>query len=361
MIDTSVNIMFNVDSNLTAFRKELVSAQQQAMYLEKQLAGKPGAVTHLQGIHREFVKAIAVGQQFQISTIDNIHATRQWGETLQKQKLSFRESVSAMRGYRNELGMINRVARDNMRMMQSFSLTTGPVFTPHEEQIDSIEQKRAFLQQRLSTLNATIGNLSNSMINWGKNTQWAGRQMMVGMTIPIAMFGFAAASTFKKVDEELVRITKVYGDSLNGTVDKEAVRKNAMANAKIIAQEYGVAIEETLALTADMAAVGLTGENLEAGVAQTTRLAILGEVDRQDAMKTTLSLQTAFKQNNQELAESINFLNAAENATSTSLQDMTEAIPRAGTVVKGLGGSVEDLHYCYARRWHWGSRSRERS
>lgn len=352
MIDTSVNIMFNVDSNLTAFRKELVSAQQQAMYLEKQLAGKPGAVTHLQGIHREFVKAIAVGQQFQISTIDNIHATRQWGETLQKQKLSFRESVSAMRGYRNEMGMINRVARENMRMMQSFSLTTGPdaagrfkstVFTPHEEQIDSIEQKRAFLQQRLSTLNATIGNLSNSMINWGKNTQWAGRQMMVGMTIPIAMFGFAAASTFKKVDEELVRITKVYGDSLNGTVDKEAVRKNAMANAKIIAQEYGVAIEETLALTADMAAVGLTGENLEAGVAQTTRLAILGEVDRQDAMKTTLSLQTAFKQNNQELAESINFLNAAENATSTSLQDMTEAIPRAGTVVKGLGGSVEDL------------------
>jgi TP901 family phage tail tape measure protein len=60
-------------------------------------------------------------------------------------------------------------------------------------------------------------------------------------------------------------------------------------------------------------------------------------------MKATLALQTAFKQNSSELADSINFLNAVENQTSTSLNDLVEAIPKAGPVVKGLGGDVKDL------------------
>jgi TP901 family phage tail tape measure protein len=76
---------------------------------------------------------------------------------------------------------------------------------------------------------------------------------------------------------------------------------------------------------------------------ETTRLSILGEVDRQEAMKATLAIQNAFKQNTDELAESINFLNAVENQTSTSLQDLVEAIPKAGPVVKQLGGDVQDL------------------
>ena len=78
-------------------------------------------------------------------------------------------------------------------------------------------------------------------------------------------------------------------------------------------------------------------------VAETTRLAILGEVDRQEAMSATLSLQSAFNLNTKQLAESINFLNAVENQTSTSLNDLVVAIPKAGPVVRQLGGDVQDL------------------
>ena len=352
MTDTVVNIRFDIDSNLSAFSKQIDIARQKAAALEKQLATSPTGQTHLKQVRDEFVKNIAIGQQFQHQTVDQISATREFGTRLEKQKLNFRESALAMRDYNKESGILNKVARENMRMMQSFSMTTGPgvngrnkvdVFTPQEEHIQTLAQKSAYAEQRLRALNGTIGNLSTSMVNWGKNTQWAGRQMMVGMTMPIAMFGTAAAGTFKKVDEELVRITKVYGDSLNGTVDKQAVRENALRNGKIIAQEYGIAMEETLALTADMAAVGYTGAELDAAVKQTTRLTVLGEVDKQKAMKATLTIKSAFGQNSKELEESINFINAAENATSTSLDDMTEALPRAGTVVKGLGGNIQDL------------------
>lgn len=352
MTDTVVNIRFDIDSNLSTFSKEIDRAREKAAALEKQLATSPTGRTQLAGIRKEFLQNIAVGQQFHHQTVDQISATREFGNRLEKQKLNFRESALAMRNYNKESGILNKVARENMRMMQSFSMTTGPgvdgrnkvdVFTPQEEHIQTLAQKSAYAEQRLRALNGTIGNLSTSMVNWGKNTQWAGRQMMVGMTMPIAMFGTAAAVTFKKVDEELVRITKVYGDSLNGTVDKQAVRENALRNGKIIAQEYGIAMEETLALTADMAAVGYTGAELDAAVKQTTRLTVLGEVDKQKAMKATLTIKSAFGQNSKELEESINFINAAENATSTSLDDMTEALPRAGTVVKGLGGNIQDL------------------
>jgi TP901 family phage tail tape measure protein len=43
------------------------------------------------------------------------------------------------------------------------------------------------------------------------------------------------------------------------------------------------------------------------------------------------------------LSQSINFLNAVENQTSTTLNDLVEAIPKAGPVIQGLGGSVQDL------------------
>ena len=60
-------------------------------------------------------------------------------------------------------------------------------------------------------------------------------------------------------------------------------------------------------------------------------------------MKATLAIQTAFKQNTEELAASINFLNAVENQTSTTLNDLVTAIPKAGPVVKALGGDVKEL------------------
>ena len=105
----------------------------------------------------------------------------------------------------------------------------------------------------------------------------------------------------------------------------------------------GVSFKETIGLAADIAATGKTGDELLGSIKETTRLAVLGEVDRQEAMKATLAIQSAFKQNTDELSESINFLNAVENQTSTTLNDLVEAIPKAGPVIQGLGGSVQDL------------------
>jgi TP901 family phage tail tape measure protein len=101
-------------------------------------------------------------------------------------------------------------------------------------------------------------------------------------------------------------------------------------------------MKDTAAMASDLAATGLTGVKLLKATEEATRLATLGELDRQDAMKATIALQTTFGLNSKELAKSVDFLNATENATSTSLQDLVGAIPRAGTVVNNLAVIIKN-------------------
>jgi TP901 family phage tail tape measure protein len=210
--------------------------------------------------------------------------------------------------------------------------------------LDATKNKTALMRQELSIMNKVMNDGANQLINWGKNTQWAGRQLTVGLTVPLAAFGMAAAKAFRQADEELVRLTKVYGGlTATSTADLLQIRKDVSAVAKELASGLGANFTETIALAADIAATGKQGTELIESTRQTTRLAILGEVDRQDAMKATLAIQTAFGQNTMELAESIDFLNAVENQTSTTLEDLVTAIPKAGPVVKALGGDVQDL------------------
>jgi TP901 family phage tail tape measure protein len=210
--------------------------------------------------------------------------------------------------------------------------------------LDATKNKSALLRQELSIMNKVMNDGAGQLINWGKNTQWAGRQLTVGLTVPIAAFGMAAAKAFREADQELVRLTKVYGGlTATSTADLLQVRKDVTALSRELASGLGANFKETIGLAADIAATGKEGNALLEATRQTTRLAVLGEVDRQEAMKATLSIQSAFGQSTTELAESIDFLNAVENQTSTSLQDLVEAIPKAGPVVKALGGDVQDL------------------
>jgi TP901 family phage tail tape measure protein len=167
---------------------------------------------------------------------------------------------------------------------------------------------------------------------------------MVGFTIPLAYFGTAAAKTFMDLEKQAIRFKRVYGDMFT-TTDQT---NKALADVEQLAKEftkYGVAVTETMEMAANAAAMGKTGAELTAQVAQATRLAVLGGVEQAQALETTISVTNAFGVAAEDLASKINFLNAVENQTVVSIEDLTEAIPKAGPVVKQLGGSVEDLAF----------------
>jgi TP901 family phage tail tape measure protein len=167
---------------------------------------------------------------------------------------------------------------------------------------------------------------------------------MVGFTIPLSMAATAAAKAYMDIEKASIAIARVYGD-LN-TSNKEVT--TMVSQIKQLAGEYtkyGLSIADTMQMAAKAAAMGKTGTDLLAQVNQASKLSALGMVDQQMALDTTISLTNSFGTATDQLAGKIDFLNAVENQTVTSIEDLTVAIPKAGPVVKQLGGDVEDLAF----------------
>lgn len=336
------DLIANVHRTTTA----LAAMQQQLGNSNKVLTSQ------ISSVNRAFGETLRSTGQFSSHFVSLASEVDTFGKRLDGGKLKLRDYFSTLQTHtRTSGGLIRQLAQQQVQLQNAIVQPLGKnaqglqQFSVHiPAGLDAIKNKGALARQEMQILNKVMQEGAGQLINWGKNTQWAGRQLTVGLTVPIVAFGAAASKAFREADAELVRLTKVYGGlAATSSAELSKVRADVSKTATELAKAYGASFKDTIALAADIAATGKQGNELLKSTQETTRLSILGEVDRQDAMKTTLALQSAFKQNTTELAESINFLNAVENQTSTTLQDLTEAIPKAGPVIKGLGGDVQDL------------------
>jgi len=345
------NIVANADfSGLIANVRKATAALTQ---LQAASGGLDRALTsNIAKVNKSFGDVLRSTGQYSSHFVSLGSDVDKFGKSLDSGKLKLKDYFRTWQDHTKTTGgMIRELAKQQVQMQNSIVQPLGKnaqgimQYTVHIPRgLELTKNKTALARQEMQIYNKVIQDGGAQLINWGKNTQWAGRQLTVGLTVPIAAFGRAAANAFKTADEQLVRLTKVYGDIAGtSTAELGKVRKEVAATAKELATAYGTSYNDTLALSADIAATGKTGKDLINSIKETTRLSVLGEVDKQEAMKATLAIQTAFKQNTDQLSESINFLNAVENQTSTSLADLIEAIPKAGTVVQGMGGSVKDL------------------
>jgi TP901 family phage tail tape measure protein len=297
----------------------------------------------------QFNSAIDTSGMFERHMVNLTSETTRFGRALESGNMRIGQLFKAATEYRRgELGQIRQLAREQVRLMNSATMRmpdgATQVIVPRG--IDAGIEKQRILNQEYRIFRQVVANGSTEIINWGKNTQWAGRQLTVGLTVPLTIFGAAAGKMFMNADKQLTRLTKVYGDAAKGMVDPaelQRIRKDTLGLAQDIASSMGVAVEETLGIAADLAATGKEGNDLLAATSEAMRLSVLGEVERQEAMRATISIQSVFKKDTEGLAESINFLNAVENQTSTTLDDLVTGIVKAGPVVQGLGGDIEDL------------------
>lgn len=297
----------------------------------------------------QFNSAIDTSGMFERHMVNLTSETTKFGRSLETGSARLGQLFRAATEYRRgELGQIRQLAREQVRLMNATTMrmSDGSTQVIVPRGIDEGIEKQRILNQEYRIFRQVVSNGSTEIINWGKNTQWAGRQLTVGLTVPLTIFGAAAGKMFMDADKQLTRLSKVYGDASKGMVDPaelQKIRQETLGLAQDIASSMGVAVEETLGIAADLAATGKEGNDLLAATNEAMRLSVLGEVDRQEAMRATISIQNVFKKDAEGLAESINFLNAVENQTSTTLNDLVTGIVKAGPVVQGLGGDVEDL------------------
>ena len=353
MADEVISTKIVADADFSGLIADVHKVTASLSKLQEQLASSNKMLANnVAVINRNFSDTLRSTGQFSSHFVSLTSDVEKFGKNLDSGRLKLRDYFNTYQGHiKTSGGLIRELAKQQVAMQNAVLQPLGRnaqglmQFNVHVPRgLDAIKNKTALARQELAIMNKVIQDGAVQLINWGKNTQWAGRQLTVGLTLPLAAFGKAAADAFKQADQELTRLTKVYGD-VAGTSTQELgrVRREVIAVSKELSAAYGTNFNETISLAADIAATGKKGQELLDSVKETSRLAVLGEVDRQDAMKATLAIQSAFKQNTEELSNSINFLNAVENQTSTSLNDLVEAIPKAGPVIKGLGGSVQDL------------------
>ncbi len=328
-----------------------------------------------QSLSKGSADQVYLGRQLQQNLINNINATGQFAASmakintsaesfttaLEKNKLSMGEyfryaggaSKSFGKLFKTEFDTIGKVARERVKDLQTQYIKLGRDASgamqaikvrPLSLDMQNLATKTAIAAQKQQLLNQLLKQGSTNLLNFGKNTQWAGRQLMVGFTIPLSMLGTAAAKTFMDMEKQAIAFKRVYGDMFT-TSDQT---NKALGEIKKLAEEftkYGVAVADTMELAANAAAAGKMGADLTAQVAEATRLAVLGNVEQSQALETTISLTNAFGISTDKLAGKIDFLNSVENQTVTSIEDLTIAIPKAGPVIEQLGGSVEDLAF----------------
>ena len=353
MADNLITTNITAHADFSSLRTQLAGITAQLLKLQETTVGTNARLgQQIAVMNKQFAETMRSTGQYATHFVTLNSDVEKFGKNLDSGRLKLNQYFRVWRdNTKSSGGLIKDLARQQVMLENAVVQPLGKnaqglmQYQVHVAKgLDSIKHKTALARHEASIMNKVMLDGSNQLINWGKNTQWAGRQLTVGLTVPLAAFGMAAQRAFLDANTEIVRLTKVYGGlSATSKAELAQVQKDVEATAKAMASSYGVAYKDTIALAADMAATGKQGNDLIQATEQTTRLAVLGEVDRQQAMKATLAIQNAFRQNTDELTKSIDFLNAVENQTSTSLEDLTEAIPKAGPVIQAMGGSIQDL------------------
>jgi len=366
-VNANIGIHFDTSDALAQLRRLQAGLSRFNQALTE---GNVAAANAQKGLNSQLMQSINATGKFVASQKTIASSTTAFTDSLEKNKLSmgqyFRYTAAAatmnsktLKGlFAQEKDVLKRAMKDRVKTLQTqyVQLTNAngefvkvlQVVPKHLKMVNGqyadYATRTQMAAQRQQFLNQLLKQGSTQLLNFGKNTQWAGRQLMVGLTIPLTILGSAAAKVFREMEQATVAFSRVYGDMTTSLGDTD----KAIADIQLLGKEFtkfGIAAKDTMDMAAKAAAMGLMGGDLTAQVTQATRLSVLGQVDQQQALLTTISLQNVFGISADELAKKINYLNAVENQTVLSIEDLTTAIPKAGPVVKQLGGSVEDLAF----------------
>lgn len=224
---------------------------------------------------------------------------------------------------------------------------------------------QATLNQRLALGVTAARAFGKQMLATGKNVQWAGRQVMIGLSLPLAMIGALAARGAEEFDKQMTRMVKVTNLSAVGMRDAmgEIVETYQVGSRNMelainsierqadrlagIGAAMGFMAGETTKLAAEFSQMGFAGVQLDALTTSTLRLARVSGADLPDAMNLTRLAAMAFGKKLGDgpggLTETFARLNMIENRTSLSLNEMAGAIPIVAGVANNLNIEIETL------------------
>lgn len=298
--------------------------------------------------------AMASGD-WHVQTVKTTSASQRLTEQIQKQKISMTQAAKEYVNFRKtQKGALAEAIREQtaLRHAMTAQMTAQP-FGKNEVDLITPKQITPELERarvKYGMINQMIQAAAQNTVNWGKNTQWAGRQITVGMTMPLGMAAAAGAALAFQIDKELTNIARVYDTVATDAAGQEAelanVRDTSLRSAIDMTKEYGTAAKDVLGIQSQLAATGLNGGALQQYTKETMRVATLGDFDPTVAAEMTISLSTAFRDQIKtvgDLTETYDFYNIVAQETSLQMEDIAAAIPRAASAMSALGVTTKEM------------------
>ena len=297
MTDINSNINLNIDTNEAI--QSIKNLQRQISVFHQQMLRSGSAANEQisRNLQSNLMKNIDATGKFrtQIKTIQD--ETESFTHSLEKNQMSlgqyFRYAGGATKSFgklfSKEFNTIEKVAIERVKTLQTQYIKLGRdangalkaiAVRPLALDMDNLATKTAVAAQKQQLLNQLLKQGSTNLLNFGKNTQWAGRQLMVGFTIPLGIAATTAAKAYMDIEKASIKFRRVYGD-LNTGADEATRMSEEVKQLAMEFTKYGVAVKDTMEMAATAAATGASGAALLAQIQQASKLAVLGQVDQQ--------------------------------------------------------------------------------
>ncbi len=256
----------------------------------------------------------------------------------------------------NLVGLVNnlKAAHSGLKDVRTAGIATRDVInainSPGSAQAFGIPLSKT--QQFSAMLQIARKNVTNLFDTWGSkvtNMQWAGRQMLQGITFPLTALAVSAVNSWASIEKEILSIKKVTDfKGIGDDVDYSGVRKEIRS----LSTEYAVSEKGAANAYQEIIQLGVRGaENVAEYTKNVLDLSLLGNMDTASAFeffRTLKALET--DQPGRSMMDSIKLarvemakMNAISDNTSVKLQDLAAAFPEVAPVMQQMGFSASAI------------------
>ena len=263
---------------------------------------------------------------------------------------SVKELRQNQRILRNESKLVENNLKSVRAELKKQKTTTGTVSEATKDfEVQLRRVKRTLDSVRPKALTNDLKSLSLAIKKAGKDAQFVGRSLIIGLTTPLIGFANRGIDALKAFDREFIRFKKI------ADLTEESVARFEKTFLDL-STKFGVSRDLIVGVTADFAELGIASESTLAGLTEVTNeLAVLGTMDVSESQQLiqTMFLGTirsmdlmgrtfedaAEKQETAltSVTNQMYLFNAIENNTALSFRDMAVAIPEATAAATAFG------------------------
>lgn len=351
MAINSVDIHLNAFANFSPVFAEVTKLKAAMADMQSSSFGNTLSSDYVSGLQKaqqQFTNLVNSTRAFNVQSVQMADSVSQFSKQLESGQLKLGQYYNIWK--QNAQGVstqLDDLATQQARVARSV-VVPDALHAGYSQVITDLNgvvtdtEKAAFYQ---TAYNTTLRDGANKLIDFGKNMQWAGRQLTVGLTVPLGLFANQAAQTYLSFDKQMTDMLKVYGSQ--AVVQSQATLdtiKNEVTNlAENLAHTIGITMTDTVTIAQTFSQMGLTGQDLLKTTDATAKLMKIGGLTAADSAQAAIAMQNVFKLQSSQMTDAINFLNAAKHSTSTSMQDLVEAMPKVGPIITQMGGSYKDF------------------